>query len=215
MFWIPIFLGSFFLGSIPFGGIISHWVAKIDITRRGSGNIGATNVARELGLHWGILTLVLDTLKGFIPVFWVDFFCPGAVLALSTTALCALLGHQFSPLLRFRGGKGVATVLGVLLAISPLSCLGSLVVFVLTVFIFDFVSVGSMAASCAIPILLILSGKPPTMVVAFLLAALLICYKHKDNIRRLARGNERRWSKRQIGTEVPEADPGQHPNRNG
>jgi glycerol-3-phosphate acyltransferase PlsY len=212
--WIPIFLGSFFLGAIPFGRVISQWVARIDITQRGSGNIGATNVARELGLGWGILTLVLDLLKGFIPVFLANVFSPGAVLELAITGLCALLGHQFSPFLRFRGGKGVATLLGVFLAISPLSCLGALVVFVLTASIFDFISLGSMAAAWTIPFLLALLGMPLSVVLTSISAAFLICYKHTDNIRRLVQGNERRWRKRQIRTEDRETDRSQHPNIN-
>ncbi|MEW6669404.1 MAG: glycerol-3-phosphate 1-O-acyltransferase PlsY [Thermodesulfobacteriota bacterium] len=194
--WIVFFLVAFFLGSIPFGLLISRWVARIDITTRGSGNIGATNVARELGLKWGIVTLVLDLLKGFAPTLLFDCLYPGASLGLSITGLCALLGHQFTPFLGFRGGKGVATALGVYLAISPLGCLGAAVVFILTVYIWDFISLGSMLGSGSVPLFFVLLGLPLYPVLASLVSAGFICLKHKDNIGRLLAGNERRWRKR-------------------
>jgi acyl phosphate:glycerol-3-phosphate acyltransferase len=197
--WIIFFVVAFLLGSIPFGRLISHWVARIDITTRGSGNIGATNVARELGLKWGIVTLVLDLLKGFAPTLLFDHLYPGAPLGLSITGLCALLGHQFTPFLGFRGGKGVATALGVYLAISPLGCLGAAVVFVLTVYIWDFISLGSMVGSCAVPVFFALLGQPLELILASLVAAGFICLKHKDNIGRLLAGNERKWRKRKPG----------------
>jgi glycerol-3-phosphate acyltransferase PlsY len=194
--WIPLFVVAFLLGSVPFGRLISQWVARIDITKRGSGNIGATNVARELGLKWGVLTLVLDVLKGLAPALLFARLFPGAHLGLAITGLCALLGHQFTPFLRFRGGKGVATALGVYLAISPLGCLAAAVVFVLTVTFWDFISLGSIVGACAVPVLFALLGVPLELILASVVAAGLICLKHKDNIRRLAAGNERRWRKR-------------------
>lgn len=194
--WIPFFVVAFLLGSIPFGRLISQWVARIDITKRGSGNIGATNVARELGLKWGVLTLVLDLLKGLVPTLLFARLFPGAYLGLAITGLCALLGHQFTPFLHFRGGKGVATALGVYLAISPLGCLAAAVVFVLTVTFWDFISVGSMVGACAVPVLFALLGVPLELILASVVAAGLICLKHRDNIRRLLARNERRWRKR-------------------
>lgn len=196
--WILFFVIAFLLGAIPFGRLISQWVAKIDITRRGSGNIGATNVARELGLKWGILTLVLDLLKGLAPTLLFDRLFPEASLGLSITGLCALLGHQFTPFLRFRGGKGVATALGVYLAISPLGCLAAALVFLLTVYIWDFISLGSMVGACAVPVFFVLLGLPLSAVLASVVAAGLICVKHRDNIERLLAGKERRWRKRKI-----------------
>lgn len=191
---------AYLLGSIPFGKYIAQRVASLDITKRGSGNIGATNVARQIGIRWGILTLVLDTLKGFLPVVLFSKFTqngtPGAEVALSFIGLCALLGHQFSIFQGLRGGKGVATALGVYLGISPLSCLSALLLFLLTVYKWDFISLGSLVAVSAIPLFLALFGKAPPLVVASLLMAAFISLKHKDNIRRLLKGEEIRWRDR-------------------
>ncbi len=191
--WIALFPTSYLMGAIPFGRLISQRVAKIDITQRGSGNIGATNVARELGVKWGLLTLILDVLKGLVPVVVFRMLFPASPFGLGLVGLCALLGHQFTPFLRFRGGKGVATALGAYLAVSPLSCLGALVVFVLVVYKWDFISLGSMIAACSMPIFLVLSGKPWGIILISLVMAGFVCLKHRDNISRLTAGNERKW----------------------
>ncbi|MFC1868048.1 glycerol-3-phosphate 1-O-acyltransferase PlsY [Thermodesulfobacteriota bacterium] len=194
---IPI--ASFFIGSIPFGALISQRVAKIDITRKGSGNIGATNVARELGLKWGLVTLALDLLKGFTPTYiFSHYFNAYNETGLFIVCLAILLGHQYSPLQKFRGGKGVATALGIFLAISPVLALIALLIFVVTVYASDFVSLGSMIAACAMPLSLLLHRKSDHLVVASLIMAALICLKHRDNIRRLLSGEERRWRKRPV-----------------
>jgi glycerol-3-phosphate acyltransferase PlsY len=196
--WIFFWGIAFFVGAIPFGRLISQWVARIDITQRGSGNIGATNVARELGLKWGILTLVFDVLKGLVPTLLFDQLIPGASQGLTITGLCALLGHQFTPFLRFRGGKGVATALGVYLAISPVGCLAAAGVFVLTVYLWDFISLGSMAGAWSVPVFFILLGLPLYPVLGSAVAAGLITIKHRDNIERLLAGKERRWRQKNI-----------------
>ncbi|MFH1628844.1 MAG: glycerol-3-phosphate 1-O-acyltransferase PlsY [Pseudomonadota bacterium] len=195
-------IAAYVIGSIPFGKIIAGSVARIDITQRGSGNIGATNVARELGMKWGIITLVLDVLKGLAPVLIFSLYASqtGAPYetALAAIGLCALLGHMFPVFLKFRGGKGVATALGVYLAISPLSCLCGLVLFVLIVIKWDFISLGSVISAGAMPLFLILFGKPQPVIIASLIMALLICYKHKENIQRLIKGEERKWKERNV-----------------
>ncbi len=193
-------VAAYLFGSIPFGKLIAGKVAHIDITQRGSGNIGATNVARELSIKWGILTLVLDMLKGFIPVVLFACLAPktgiGHAIGISVVGLSALSGHQFSIFLRFQGGKGVGTALGVYLAISPLSCLVALLLFILIVYIWDFVSLASMISASAMPILFAVSGKTLPLVIAALIAAALICIKHNENIQRLIKGNERKWRER-------------------
>ena len=195
-------IAAYVIGSIPFGKIIAGSVARIDITQRGSGNIGATNVARELGMKWGIITLVLDVLKGLAPVLIFSLYASQAgapyETALAAIGLCALLGHMFPVFLKFRGGKGVATALGVYLAISPLSCLCGLVLFVLIVIKWDFISLGSVISAGAMPLFLILFGKPQPVIIASLIMALLICYKHKENIQRLIKGEERKWKERNV-----------------
>jgi glycerol-3-phosphate acyltransferase PlsY len=193
-------VASYLFGSIPFGKLIAMKVAHIDITQKGSGNIGATNVARELGIKWGILTLVLDMLKGFVPVVLFASLGPqvgiGHEIGLSVVGLSALSGHQFSVFLKFRGGKGVGTALGIYLAISPLSCIIALMLFILIVYVWDFVSLASMLSALAMPLLFALFGKAPPLVIGAVIAAALIVIKHKDNIQRLIKGNERKWTDR-------------------
>lgn len=193
-------IAAYIFGSIPFGKLIARKVAHIDITQKGSGNIGATNVARELSVSWGILTLVLDMLKGFVPVILFACLAPqtgtGHEIGLSIVGLSALLGHQFSIFLRFRGGKGVGTALGIYLAISPLSCLVALLLFILIVYIWDFVSLASMLSAFAVPLLFALFGKTPPLVIGALIAAAIICIRHKENIQRLIKGDERKWTDR-------------------
>ena len=193
-------LGGYILGSIPFGKIIAQMAAKIDITQKGSKNIGATNVARELGLKWGLLTLSLDVLKGFLPVLlFAVLWYTGDIwsqLALALISLCPLLGHQFSAFMGFRGGKGVATALGIYLALSPISCLLGLLVFLLVMLKWDFVSLGSMVSAGFIPIFLTLFHEPKPLVLASLVMAVLIYMKHGENILRLVQGEERKWKQR-------------------
>ncbi|MEJ2587390.1 MAG: glycerol-3-phosphate 1-O-acyltransferase PlsY [Deltaproteobacteria bacterium] len=197
--WILFAVCAYLVAAIPFGKIIATTVARIDITRRGSGNIGATNVARELGMKWGIVTLALDVLKGLVPLLIFSSY-PSAGYARETgvavVGVCALLGHQFSLFMKFRGGKGVATALGVYLAISPLSCLGGLIVFILTVVKWDYISLGSMFAGAVMPFFFLFLGKPFPLVLSAFVMALLICIKHRENIQRLVRGKERKWRDR-------------------
>jgi glycerol-3-phosphate acyltransferase PlsY len=191
-------LTAYLLGSIPFGKLIAKRVARINITQRGSGNIGATNVARELGITWGLVTLLLDMLKGFLPAFFYAHYILQAGIefetCLSAIGLGALLGHQFSIFMRFRGGKGVATAIGIYLVISPLACLITVIVFILTVYKWDFVSLGSMLAAIVMPVLLALFGKSQPLVTTSIIVAALICFKHKGNIKRLFKGEERKWT---------------------
>lgn len=198
--WLPWFVAVFLAGSIPFGHLVSRRVASIDITRMGSGNIGATNVAREVGVKWGILTLLLDVLKGLVPALSIRLLLPESHLGLSVTGLSALLGHQFTPFLRFRGGKGVATALGFYLAVSPPATVFALLVFLIFVYLWDFVSLGSMAAAVSVPLFLLLLSKPAVLVLGALAAAGFISLKHRENVKRLVQGRERRWRRRKQGS---------------
>jgi glycerol-3-phosphate acyltransferase PlsY len=198
--WTYFVLIAYLLGSIPFGKIIARKVARIDITQHGSGNIGATNVAREVGTIWGLLTLILDLFKGFLPVFLLSPHFSGTDVSsdwhIALVSLAALLGHQFSVFERFHGGKGVATALGIYLAVSPVSCLAALFIFVLVVFVWDIISLASMISAASVPLLLSLMGYPSPTIAAAAVTAGLIVFKHRDNIGRIRSGQERKWRNR-------------------
>ncbi len=196
--WLLFSLGAYILGSLPFGKWIASAVARIDITRRGSGNIGATNVAREVGIPWGVATLLLDAGKGFLPVLLSRQFIGEAPFWSLAVGICALLGHQFSIFRRLRGGKGVATALGIYLALSPMSRLAcgiSLLFFVALVYRWRYVSLGSMASSAFMPLLLALFGERWAVVGGSVAVSVLIILKHTDNIRRLRLGRENPWKR--------------------
>jgi glycerol-3-phosphate acyltransferase PlsY len=187
---------SYFIGAIPFGLIISRRTAGIDITLKGSGNIGATNVAREIGIKWGLLTLLLDLLKGFILLLIARFYISDIEgVFLISTSLAVLLGHRFSPFLNFGGGKGVATAFGIFLALSPISAVISLFVFILTVYFSDYVSLGSMVSVCVMPLTLSILNKPAPFIITAFFTAVLILITHSSNIARIIKGEERKWKK--------------------
>lgn len=197
--FIVLLIAAYLLASIPFGFLVSQKVLRLDITKVGSGNIGATNVAREVGLKWGIITFLADTLKGFIPVILAHYLL-GASTEINEAlkgmiGVSALLGHQFSVYNRFKGGKGVATCLGVFLGISPISCLFSGIIFIVLVSAWRYVSLGSMLAVLTMPIWLYLMGHSSLLILLSLIISLLIIFKHKENIQRLIQGNERRWQR--------------------
>jgi glycerol-3-phosphate acyltransferase PlsY len=195
--FIGLVIGAYLLGSIPFGLIVGRRVRGLNITEVGSGNIGAANVAREVGLAWGIVTLLADALKGFMPVAAVPCLLGVSAetdeILRGLVGLAALLGHQFPVYNPRKGGKGVATALGVFLAISPVSCLFSGTVFLIVVGLWRYISLGSMAAALSMPGWLSIGGHLDFLIIASMAMSLLIVLRHRDNIQRLARGNERRW----------------------
>ncbi len=186
---------SYLVGAIPFGLLFSRAVGK-DVRKEGSGNIGATNVNRVLGKKLGILTLLCDVAKGFLPVFLVALYLPPSADAVWIVALCglaAVVGHMFSVYLGFTGGKGVATALGVFLFFSPLAILAALLLFIGVVYVSGFVSAGSLAAAAVIPLFLFLFGSGFETVFVALVIAILIWVKHSTNIKRLIAGEEKSW----------------------
>ncbi|MGB2621737.1 MAG: glycerol-3-phosphate 1-O-acyltransferase PlsY [Candidatus Acidiferrum sp.] len=203
---IPV--AAYLLGSIPFGLLLSKLFGGADIRSVGSGNIGATNVARTAGPLAGILTLLLDTGKGALAVFLAMRLSNESATWMMIAGLCVLLGHCFPIWLGFRGGKGVATALGVFLVLCPLAALGALILFVLVVIYWRFVSLGSISAAAAMPLLVYFFWAPrhaPPHVITFgtLAATLLIIYKHDGNIQRLVQGDEPRFSFRKNKQDEP------------
>jgi len=184
---------SFFLGSIPFGYLIVKWTQGRDIRQVGSGNVGATNVLRIAGKTWGVLTLLLDAAKGALAVLGTQILL-GTESAMVLSAVLAVLGHMFTPFLHFRGGKGVATALGALLIIAPIAVFLSLLVFLLTVTLSRFISVGSMAAAISFPLWTVLLHYETAVVILAVLLAILILWRHSSNVRRLLQGTENHFS---------------------
>lgn len=200
---------AYLLGSIPFGYLVVRVARGTDVRASGSGNIGATNVARAGGARLGILTLFLDALKGYVAVFLAERLANQAfsnlnpeqrayILAgMSLAVLFAMLGHIFPVWLKFRGGKGVATGLGCFLALAPKAVLVVLAIFAVIVIVSRYVSLGSIIASAAFPIfayLLYRQDASPLMVAATIAASGLIILKHRTNIERLLGGTENRLS---------------------
>jgi len=190
---------AYLLGSIPFGLLLGRLFGAADIRKGGSGNIGATNVARIAGPLAGILTLLLDAAKGALAVVLAARLSEQSATWMMIAGLCALIGHCFPIWLGFRGGKGVATAAGVFLALCPPAFLGGIILFVLVVIYWRFISLGSISAAAAMPLLIYFFWAPhhaPPYVVTFgsLAAALLIVYKHDANIQRLVQGDEPKFS---------------------
>jgi glycerol-3-phosphate acyltransferase PlsY len=181
---------AYLAGCIPTGLLLARR-AGIDVRRVGSGNIGATNVTRAVGPRLGVLTLVGDALKGALPVALAGAAgaTPGLV---AMVAVACVLGHVFPVTLGFRGGKGVATGLGVLVVLAPAVAAAAVVLFAACVAVTRRVSVGSLVASIAAPAILTLTGGPRPHVVAMALVAVLIVVRHRENLVRLLDGTEPR-----------------------
>lgn len=195
---IVLFVLSYLLGAIPFGLLFGK-MTGIDVRREGSRNIGATNVSRVVGKKFGVLTLLCDLLKGAIPVMTALFLLseqPGREQAAVLCGLLAVIGHMFPVYLGFKGGKGVATGLGVFLCFSGWAILISAVIFIGAVYVTGFVSVGSLAAAAMLPLWLYLLGESTIVVVGGLAVAFLIWVKHHENISRLLKGEEKSWKKK-------------------
>jgi glycerol-3-phosphate acyltransferase PlsY len=183
---------GYLLGSIPFGLILTHAAGLGDVRAIGSGNIGATNVLRTGHKGLAALTLLLDALKGTAAVlvgYKIGAAGGVAILASLLAGLAAFVGHTFPVWLRFRGGKGVATYIGVLLGVSWAASLVFCAVWLAVAFLTRYSSLSALIAAVAVPAALLLSGDTPVGLLAALLSALLI-YKHRTNIRRLAAGEE-------------------------
>ncbi|MBI4397263.1 MAG: glycerol-3-phosphate 1-O-acyltransferase PlsY [Elusimicrobia bacterium] len=186
MFWT---IAAYLVGALPTAYIIAKWVKGVDIRRVGSGNPGATNVFRSIGKGPGLLTLFIDMLKGWLPVWLCMQYTAGSVAPL-VVGLAAVAGHTWSPFLRFKGGKGVATSGGVFLALLPLATLISLGAFAAAFAVSKHVSVGSLAGAVTLPIAAFVSDGLSLHVALAVVLGLLILVRHIPNIRRLFKGQE-------------------------
>jgi acyl phosphate:glycerol-3-phosphate acyltransferase len=196
--WLPI--AGYLLGSIPFGLLLARLFGGPDIRNQGSGNIGASNVTRVVGPLPGIFTLILDAAKGALAVWLAARFTQQSAIWMIVAGLAALIGHCFSVVLKFKGGKGVATALGVFLVLCPFAALSALALFTIIVIYSGYSSLGSLSAAAAMPLLIHFLWAPPYApppVVTFgtLAASSLIILKHHANIRRLVEGTEPRFTK--------------------
>ena len=189
---------SYFIGAVPFGLVLGK-AAGIDVRKDGSGNIGATNVARLVGKKIGIVTLLLDVAKGFLPMLAAAGLGAGE----NTILLCgiaAFAGHLYPVYLKLKGGKGVATALGVFLYLDPVAVVICILSFVAVVVVSGYVSAGSLVASALMPVLVLFLRGPGNVVWCALFIAFLIWFKHRENIVRLLRREEKSWKKKKNGT---------------
>jgi glycerol-3-phosphate acyltransferase PlsY len=191
--FILVLLVIYLVTAIPTGIVLTRMMGTEDIRQKGSGNIGATNVYRVAGKLAGVLTLVGDTMKSFLPLLICKNLLNPTPTQLGIASAVAIIGHCYPIYLKFRGGKGIATALGIFLVLSPLTVLGALVVFLAGVATSRYISLGSVLAALAAPLLVLMLGHPQPIFLATLFIALLVIWRHRSNIKRLMDGTENRF----------------------
>ncbi|MBI5485432.1 MAG: glycerol-3-phosphate acyltransferase [Deltaproteobacteria bacterium] len=182
---------AYLLGSIPTGLLLGK-AYGIDVRKEGSGNIGATNLYRTVGRKVGAMTLVGDCLKGLLPVLVVKYSSLPPDYA-AWVGLAAFCGHVFSLFLKFKGGKGVATALGVFLALAPMAVAIAIAVFAAFMSTWRYVSLGSIAAAAIMPVAVAIRGASRALITVTLIIAVVVIIRHHENIRRLIAGTENRF----------------------
>ena len=198
-----LILAAYLIGSIPFGLVLGK-LAGIDVRNLGSGNIGATNVSRLAGKKMGILTLVADVGKGFLPMLaaaWILRESQGGDTVVMYCGAAAFLGHLFPLYLKFKGGKGVATALGIFLYLDPVAVLIALAAFIVAVFVSGYVSVGSLTAAAVFPGISWYLGDGGSQLALAGFVSILIWAKHHENIVRLLRHEEKSFRKKKEAIE--------------
>ena len=193
LLFIFVLITIYLIAAIPTGVVLSRLMGSEDIREKGSGNIGASNVYRVAGKLAGVLTLVGDTLKGFLPLLAYKSWLAPTPEQLGVASAVAIVGHCYPIYLKFKGGKGVATVLGIFLVLSPQAVLGALFVFALAVGITRYISLGSVLAAMSAPLLILMLNHPQPIVLTTLFIAMLVVWRHRTNIRRLLDGTENRF----------------------
>ncbi|WP_028574049.1 glycerol-3-phosphate 1-O-acyltransferase PlsY [Desulfonatronovibrio hydrogenovorans] len=191
-----IWLGlCYILGSLPFGILIAQSFCKIDPRQQGSKNIGATNVARLCGFKYGFAVLLLDIFKGYMPIMIAYKFSSSAIF-ISLTALAVIIGHMYSVFLYGKGGKGVATTVGVFLALAPGAAVWAIGICLAVIYLTGFVSLGSLALVSSAPVLFLITGNFAYILVSLIILG-LVFWRHEENIHRLLSGEESNWRRTQ------------------
>ena len=188
--WIAL---AYVLGSVPWGLVIARTFCGLDPRESGSRNTGATNVARLCGFKWGVVTLLCDVLKGAVPV-WLAFRVNASPVFVSIVALACVLGHVFSCFMKFRGGKAVATSIGVFLPLAFWQLLAACALCCLVIWRSGFVSLGSLSLVVALAVAVAVTGQWVWLPLALCVCAVVV-WKHKENIARLRAGTEKSWLK--------------------
>lgn len=190
-----VILAAYAIGSIPFAYLLARRWGGADLRVLGSGNLGAANVMRASGVTAGVIVAVLDVTKGAVSVWAAERLSPHAA-APAVAGLAAILGHVYPVWLRFRGGKGVATACGVFSVLTPLAIPPALGLFIVTVWLTKYISLGSVVASVALPPMAYALGSPGPAVMAAGVAAVVIVFRHRSNLSRLRTHTERRLGAR-------------------
>lgn len=190
-----LLLASFLLGSIPFGLIVGKLWGSVDVRKYGSGNIGTSNVMRTVGKGAAVCVLVLDVLKGALPVM-AALSLDAADWVVAAAGLAAVGGHIWSFFLKFQGGKGIATTLGVVWALDPRLAGALVLTWLLVLFVTRFISVASLAAALVLPVYTWLFGHGVEYVINGAIIALIVFWRHRSNIQRLRAGTEYRFGER-------------------
>lgn len=191
LIWLGI---SYLIGAIPFGLIIAKSKQGIDLRQVGSGNIGATNVARTCGFFYGLCTFLLDMLKGIISVA-IAFKLSANSVFISLAAISVILGHMYSVFLNYNGGKGVATTIGIYLILNPCALIISAIISLLIIYLTGYVSLGSIIL-VMVMVIFMLFQKGFIYFILSLIIMLLVINKHKDNVVRVLKGQENTWKKK-------------------
>jgi len=186
-------IGIYLIAAVPTGIVLARVMGYEDVRDKGSGNIGATNVYRVAGKLAGVLTLAGDILKGFLPLLACKTWLAPTSAQLGIACAMAIVGHCYPVYLKFRGGKGIATALGIFLVMSPIAVLGAAIVFGITVATTRFISLGSVLAAMSAPLLVLMLNQPQPIFLATLFIAALIVWRHRSNIKRLMDGSEDRF----------------------
>ena len=204
---VTVLIGSYFLGSIPFGYLAGR-LAGIDIRKAGSGNVGATNVVRVLGKRYGYPVFALDFLKGFGAVKISMLMAPGRPPEWNSSeivgilaAMSSILGHLYPPWLKFKGGKGVATSAGALLALTPVATLIGIAIWIIVFWLTRYVSLASITAAVVLPIVILVvssqdQNKRKPLVYSSACVAAVVIWRHRSNLSRLMRGTEPRFTRK-------------------